>query len=301
MAIDWQTNRKWILASVGGTLIAAVAYVPHALAVRSEPFGGTAMGITYGAVGLALMIFAGLLGAREKVPAWRIGRMQTWMRGHVWLGLLSFPIIFFHAGFRFGHGLTWWLMFLFTVVTSSGIAGIVLQQYLPGVMTRQLPMETTFEQIDAVREQLFDEAEELVAAACAPPPEPKPAPGGTAEAGAVATAVARTPVSASEPVRRLQSSWEANVRPYLEHATRIRQASPTIREAQNVLRQLRTLLPPAMHDTVNSLQEICSEASQLRKQAILHYALHGWLLVHIPLSYALLALSVVHAITALRY
>jgi hypothetical protein len=74
-----------------------------------------------------------------------------------------------------------------------------------------------------------------------------------------------------------------------------------LREAQNALRQLRTLLPPVLHDSVNSLQEICSEASQLRRQAILHYALHGWLMVHIPMSYALLALSAVHAVMALRY
>ena len=37
------------------------------------------------------MIFAGLLAARKKVPVWRLGRAQDWMRGHLWLGLLSLP------------------------------------------------------------------------------------------------------------------------------------------------------------------------------------------------------------------
>jgi len=301
MVIDWPTHRKWVLVSAGAVLIAAVAYVPHAMSVRTKPFGGTGAGIAYGAAGLALMIFAGLLGAREKVPAWRVGRMQVWMRAHLWLGILSFPIILFHAAFSFGHGLTWWLMVIFSVVTASGILGAILQQYLPHLMTRQVPLETTFEQIGDVRKQLIAEGEELVAAACAPP---KAAPVAKAEAaGGVAVATAAPPllIVANEFAPRLQSCWDETIRVYLEHSTNLRQGRVKSREAQQKLRQLRTLLPPAMHDTVAALEDICEEASQLRRQTILHYAMHGWLLVHIPLSYALLALAAVHAITALRY
>ena len=65
------------------------------------PRGGSAIGLTFGIAGYALMLFAGLLGARKKVPIWRLGRAQTWMRGHFWLGLLSLPLILFHGGFRF--------------------------------------------------------------------------------------------------------------------------------------------------------------------------------------------------------
>jgi len=299
VVIDWATHRKWVLASAGGVVIAAVAYVPHAMSVRTKPFGGTAMGITYGAAGLALMIFAGLLGAREKVPAWRVGRMQVWMRAHLWLGLLSFPVILFHAAFSFGHGLTWWLMVIFTVVTASGILGTMLQQYLPRMMTRQVPLETTFEQIDDVQKQLIAEAEELVAAASAPP---KPAPAAKTEAAAgAAVATVAPPATPNESAARLQSAWESTIRVYLQQSTHIRQGRVKSWEAQHALRQLRTLLPPAMHDTVAALEDICGEAGQLRRQTILHYALHGWLMVHIPLSYALLALSAVHAVMALRY
>jgi hypothetical protein len=300
MVIDWPTHRKWVLASAGGVLIAAVAYVPHAMWVRTKPFGGTAAGIAYGAAGLALMVFAGLLGAREKVPAWRVGRMQLWMRAHLWLGLLSFPIILFHAAFSFGHGLTWWLMVIFTVVTASGILGAILQQYLPRLMTRQVLLETTFEQIDDVRNHLIAEGEELIAAACAPP---KAAPVAVTQAvgTSVATAVAPVLIAANEFAPRLQSCWDETIRVYLEHSTEIRQGRVKSREAQQKLRQWRTLLPPAMHETVAALEEICDEARQLRRQSILHYAMHGWLLVHIPLSYALLALAAVHAVTALRY
>jgi hypothetical protein len=33
----------------------------------------------------------------------------------------------------------------------------------------------------------------------------------------------------------------------------------------------------------------------------MHKLLHGWLLVHIPASYALLLLGAIHAVVALRY
>jgi hypothetical protein len=37
------------------------------------------------------------------------------------------------------------------------------------------------------------------------------------------------------------------------------------------------------------------------RQELLHRWLHGWLLVHIPLSLALILLGAVHAVMALRY
>ena len=33
----------------------------------------------------------------------------------------------------------------------------------------------------------------------------------------------------------------------------------------------------------------------------LHHVLHGWLFVHVPLSYGLMVLATVHAIQALQY
>jgi len=44
-----------------------------------------------------------------------------------------------------------------------------------------------------------------------------------------------------------------------------------------------------------------TRSRQLAVQVRLHHWLHGWLLVHVPLSMALLLLSVVHAIVTLRY
>ena len=64
---------------------------------------------------------------------------------------------------------------------------------------------------------------------------------------------------------------------------------------------LRTLLPAAAHGTLSDLEEICEETRQLVRQKRLHRWMHGWLLIHIPLSLALMALGAIHAVVALKY
>jgi hypothetical protein len=72
-------------------------------------------------------------------------------------------------------------------------------------------------------------------------------------------------------------------------------------KAKQVFAGWRTLLPAAGHGTLRDLEDICDEVRQLVLQERLHRWLHGWLLVHIPISLALVILGVVHAIVALRY
>src|SRR5258708_4980437 len=93
--------------------VATAVYIPYSLHSPQGPRGGSPLGLTYGIAGFLFMLFVGLLGARKKVPVWRVGRAQSWMRGHLWLGLLSFPLILFHGGFHFGGPLTRMLMWLF--------------------------------------------------------------------------------------------------------------------------------------------------------------------------------------------
>ena len=94
MLID-QTHKPWGVASAAILIVAVVAYIPYALG--STPSGGSLLGLIYGTVGFGLMAFVTLLALRKKFPIWRIGRTKTWMRGHLWLGALSMPLILLHA------------------------------------------------------------------------------------------------------------------------------------------------------------------------------------------------------------
>ena len=276
---------------------AGAAYVPYAMSSPHGASGGSALGLAYGIAAGVLMLFAGVLGARRKVPGWRIGRMQMWMRAHLWLGFLVLPLVLFHGGFSTGHAfLTRILMGLLVLVSVSGWVGALLQHYMPTVMTRQLPLETIYEQIDHIREQLTKECEALLAAS-AKAAAPAPAAAKAAGDNAAAVAVASLPDIA---VITLRSVYELEIGPLL--AGRFSpDMLPDRMAATAAFQQVRNVCPPSLHETVGALEEIWEEARELNRQERYHRVLHGWLLVHVPLSYALLLLTVVHAIEALRY
>src|SRR5437762_11324143 len=88
MRID-RTHRASAFASLAMLVVSAIVYVIYALHAPQGPRGGSAIGLLFGVIGFNFMIFAALLGARKRVPTWRLGRAQAWMRGHLWLGLLA--------------------------------------------------------------------------------------------------------------------------------------------------------------------------------------------------------------------
>ena len=306
MRID-ETHRKWFLGSLAGLIIAAAVYVPYSRSTPQGANGGTVAGLTYGSIASAFMLFAGLLGARKKVPGWRVGRAQAWMRGHLWLGFLSFPLIFFHSGFRFGIGLTRGLMWLFVVVFVSGIVGAVLQHFMPRLTTQRIPLETIYEQIGRVRSQLVAEAQTLVEEASA-------ALGGSvsqateqqraasASAGTIGGLTVASGLQVDEGASlQLQEFFRREMQPYLEHSGPKGMALADRNRSQSMFQQLRVLLPLNLHPSVDDLENICEEKRELDLQTQYHRILHAWLLVHIPASYALLLLGAVHAVMALRY
>jgi hypothetical protein len=307
MLID-KSHRSWAIATLAIVIVGAALYVPYSLrAVR--PSGGSWPGLAYGIAGFAMMLYAGLLGARKKVPVWRIGRAQTWMRGHLWLGLVSLPIVSFHSGLTFGGGLASVLMWLFVIVVVSGLVGAWLQHTLPRRMLRDVPMETIYEQIDHVRAQLLGEADTVVADACGrlefetiAPAAMGARPGATGEAvgEAAAAALASTVRIDAEESAPLREFYTREMRPFVErpaagHVLADRTKAATLFE------KVRALVPAAFHPAITDLENICEEERQLMQQSRMHATLHAWQLVHVPLSIALLVLAVVHIVVALRY
>ena len=291
MRID-RTHKSWFLATASIFGVSLILYALYRVPASKGPMGGTALGLAFGALGFAFMIFAALLGARKRVPIYRLGRAQTWMRGHLWLGLVSFPLILFHSGFRYGHGLTWLLMTLLILVVASGIIGAALQHYMPRVITREVPLETIFDEIGHVREQLLEEAEEIVKQI------------GTGEkksAGSDASEPVQAAVAVADAAAPLRNFYEQEMKPFLARPGARASALADAAQARTAFAQLKTLLPASLHLAIEDLESICEEERQLTLQSKLHRWLHGWLLVHIPLSLALILLAAVHAVMALRF
>lgn len=306
MLID-HSHRNWFIGSMVTLAVAAAIYIPYATRTPQGPRGDSVLGLIYGSLGFAFMLFAGLLGLRKKFPVWRVGRAQTWMRGHLWLGALSFPLILLHGRFHFGGPLTRVLMWLFSFVFASGILGAALQHFMPRFHTARLPMETIYEEIGHVRRQLADEAQRLVEEASAAL-EGDVSSASEQQRALAAGAGANWDVTVADGLQvdeqasgEIRRFLQAEVQPYLEAsgARGSRLGKPAL--ARAMFQQLRVLFPPNLHSHIDDLENVCDEKRQLDLQGRLHKVLHGWLLVHIPLSYAVLLLGAWHAVIALRY
>lgn len=315
MRID-KTQRGWAIASVVMLAVFAFVYVVYTVRAPEGPRGGSAIGLAFGVIGFGFMIFAALLGARKRVPVWRLGRAKAWMQGHLWLGLLSLPVILFHGGFHFGGALTRVLMWLLIITVVSGVFGAVLQHYLPKMMTADVKLETIYDEIGNVRKLLREEADRAVESVCGPMGFNKSAEeegqraGGftaaratvtTSNSGAAVAAAAETAVLSEEERAPLRKFYLSEMRPFLEQPKRRGARLYNADKAHAAFSGLETLMPSSVQTVLQDLADICDEARQLVRQELLHRWLHGWLLVHIPLSLALIVLGVVHAVVALKY
>ena len=295
MLID-RSHRPWAIASGAILAGAAAFYVPYALR-STPPGGGSIPGLVYGSAAFACMTLVTLLALRKKFPIWRIGRTQTWMRGHLWLGALSLPLVLLHSGFLFGHGLTSVMMWLFAVVWASGVFGAWLQHTLPRRLLREVPMETIYDQIDRVRAQLLDEADTVVAVACGKLELDVAV--GSGGAAALAT-VLRPGTGSADDSAPLREFYLREVRPFVETPSRAHPLADAT-TAATMFGKVRLLLLPGQQAALADLESVCEEERQLLRQGRLHGVLHAWLIVHVPLAYALMVLAVVHIVMALRF
>jgi hypothetical protein len=271
--------------------IATTLYLGYARAWPGGPSGRTWPGMLFGVAGTLLMVFAGLLAVRKKSVRLRLGSLSWWLRGHLWLGLLSVPLIFYHAAFRWGGTLEILLWITLGVVIASGFVGLVLQNILPRMMWLQLPAEIIPDQLAQVCHGLATRADEAVIDGC--------------QSAAMETALARSPAelaaAPAEPAVWLAGFYLHNVREFLDSAAAVDSPLASEQQSQLMFERARSLLPFDYHMTLDKLEQACDERRQLSRQERLYRLLHGWLRIHVPFSIALFVFIVVHVITALYY
>src|SRR5207302_7715642 len=210
MRIVNRAHLPWFIFVVAATFFATWLYIgnftpqtlPSALrlpdSLLQKPsehhrVGGTPLGLIFGTIALSIFVFAALLGARKKVVLWRIGTVQRWLRAHIWLTLLTIPLVILHSGFRLGGPMTTLIVVLYIIVMVSGIYGLILQHYMPAIMMEQLPAESVYEQVPHIRAQ-------IVAAATKMRDSLKPAPPTKPDAGAPAPSPAKVVTAGSTPM-----------------------------------------------------------------------------------------------------
>jgi hypothetical protein len=293
MRID-STHKPWLWFSIVTLALSTLAYALYA--AHATPGGGTPVGLTFGALALGCMIFAALLSIRKRFPIWRIGRARIWMKAHLWLGFLAMPLVLLHAAFHARGLLAAVLMLLTIIVVVSGVFGAWLQHTLPSRMFREVPYETIYDQIGVIRSQLATEAEQHatnVTQMLAP----------ARGAGATVVLTMLTVPELGDEVAAFDLFYQSQIAPYLlaERKTAIKMALYNRTVAKQEFENYRLLFPQAAWPPIAALEDVCEEKRQLDHQIRLHHWLHSWLLIHLPLSAALLLLACIHAVVALRF
>lgn len=267
-----------------------LAFVQKASEHRS--IGGTQVGLIFGASAFAIFIFGALLSLRKRVVLWPIGSVQSWLRAHIWLTLLTIPLVLLHSGFRLGAPMTTLLMVLYGVVMASGIYGLFLQHRMPLVMKERLPTETVYEQIPHIRTQLFLAAERMrdsfkstASQIAAPSPSAGPLP----------------PVSDPESETALAEFLDGQVMPYLRARRGSRLRLGNSRYSDDTFRFVKLKVADGYRSRVDEIQGWCDERRMLDLQTRLHHWLHAWLFVHVPFSFLLILLTAWHAWVTLFY
>ncbi|MFN7581522.1 MAG: hypothetical protein ACK5UD_10895 [Planctomyces sp.] len=141
MLLD-RTHTRWALLSGLTLTIGAAAWFICNAASPNGLSGGSVPGLIFGIIGTLMMFFAGMLGARRPLRHRRIGSASFWLKGHLWLGTLCIPFILFHASFSLGGLLEQVLWFCLAFVAASGFFGLAVQQFLPRLLWKNVPLES---------------------------------------------------------------------------------------------------------------------------------------------------------------
>lgn len=282
-----RSHYYWALATLAMALVSTVLFWIYAQSVPNGPSGGTWQGMLFGVAGTACMTYAGLLAGRKTVPKWRVGTAQTWLRGHIWMGLLSVPLILFHCGFRWGGTLEQVLLLTFAIVVFSGIYGLALQQVLPRLMSMNAPAQAIAPQVHIACEKLRQSIEVRLQKVC-----------GAMFLDPLSPVAVHNEFS---PERELAVFYWQQLAGFLEPGASRQHdlANPTVASAR--LSRLKDSVPEPLRPVVEELQLACDERRQLFSQTRIQGWLHGWLCIHVPLSITLLILGMLHVIMSLYY
>jgi len=327
---NWREHLPWIVVIVAGSVLFAVLYLARVGqgSWESRPSGSNGVLFICGLLGGGICLFEFFLWPRKMwMRTWRIGRVKVWMRAHIWLGLFAVPLLLIHSGFYFNNLEATLLFALFLIVIASGVWGLIVQQFVPQKMLDDVPAETIFSQIDHLANLMIEDAERLVIATCgvsaAEQAEPARAVVSAREeealldeaiagqhftVGAVRTfGGMQGKVLQSQPAyeyvpnsEALRDFFNGSLADYLKRGRKSGSDLVVPSRAKSRFDELRVALPSAQR-AVDAMENLAEQRRQFDRQARLHFWLHNWLWVHLPLSVALIVLMFVHIFMTLRW
>lgn len=251
-------------------ILIAIAYLLVTILWSGVPAASSLFGHSIGILGFLLMLSTETLYTlRKRSRSARWGRMSTWLRIHIFTGLVGPFMVLLHTSWKF-NGLAGVVTLLTVVIVVSGFVG----RYIYTAVPRRVDgMEM---EADELNGQLRDIEAELSAALEGQPGAEQPLALNLASA-------AGGPAGSGLGLGRVIQGWR-------------------FRQGWNAEKKRLSGLPP---EQVKSLERLMKRRQTLASQATsLHRArslMALWHAIHIPIGLALFTAAFVHVVAAIYY
>ncbi len=270
-------HKHFMFAQIATALcvVAVGVYFVTAARLDEPPNGGSWIGYTLGTISAGLIIWLACLGIRKRVITSGHYSLKAWVSAHVYLGLSLTVLATLHTGFQFGwniHTLAYVLMMLVIV---SGALGIWAYATLPARLhgnRGEVTRKQMIEQIESIDRQIHDVAQPL----------------DRAGAEAARMTIEDTELGGGFLKRLTNSYGDCRNKRALERLRSVA-AAPNTPQAEALIK---------LEQLMKQKAEVLSLA---RKQMQITAFLEGWLFVHIPVTFALLAALTAHIVSVFTY
>lgn len=224
--------------------------------------------------GWLLIVGVGLLAAynaRKKLPFLPLVSASWWLQVHIYAGWLVIVLFLLHTSLRLPNGpLETALWLLFVLLSGSGVVGLVLSRTLPSRLRRH-GEKIIFERIPVLRAELAREVEEL--------------------------AMRSVTESSSNTITQY---YAIHLEPYFRGPGSL--VAHLLGSNEGLLRMCREIksleryLDEKGCEILEEIEWRVIAKDNLDHQYALQWMLKGWLFVHIPLTYSLILVALVHAV-----
>ncbi len=273
-------NGRYLKLALALCALAIGAYVWHEPpTVYLKPYGGTWLGYILGTVGAVLILWLMLLGVRKRRYRSGTGSLQGWTSAHVYIGTSLLVIVTLHCAFEFGWNVHTAAYVLMVLVIVSGFFGVYAYLHYPALMTANLGEE----QVETVVLKIAD----------------------------LDRKCRRMALDLSDEVNAIvMKSSRASLRePRIRTSFRRRLAGDAVRcptrDAGAALTRVGAKFTGDQAKLNQQLLTAMTQKSvmidQLRRDRRFRAILEIWLVVHVPLSFALLAALIAHVVSVFYY
>lgn len=261
-------NFRFVRLAIFLVFVCAFAYLIYSPEIVA--YGGTWLGYGLGTLGAMLIIWLMWLGIRKRQYSKSACNLRGWASAHVYLGMALAFVGTLHMGFQIGwnvHTLAYVLMML---VILSGMWGLSLYVRMPQLMSKTLNRKSP--------EQIIDEIESID----------------------------------KEAIKLAKSFNNESLTKQIEKSCRQGIFNSTGQRKFGCVKNCQTnqaceATQKKMHENGNLISLYDNQIRRLKalKQLRLYYCqkywLEIWLIVHVPLSFALLAALTAHVVSVFYY